>query len=744
MKTLSLFVSCLLATFAFAEGEKKPEAGKPPAKPSFESMFSNAWLRCSTDKAPVAYNAGDDVKFRFWLAGVTNDIPAGKLKLKLSRKGADGVQDSVDAPFEKKTYEYTTKISQAGFIRVDATVTGEDGKPLKAPSGKSTREMLLFCGAGADLDALKADGVQSKEFARHFKELEHSVARLDFRKVPRTERPAPDFKDHKVYTVSVPIGKDIRPLAGLLILPSALKPGDKVPFRIDFSACSLDKEQPLPSKSALKPDVGLFVMPFENKKERDDAYCSDLLFHVMSALRYVKTQPEWNGKGLGASGWCSAATLAIWAGGCGAGVDRVECGLIADDYPGDYAASLFAKRIPPTCRVEVPRVALGDDTFTPADSARVWNSLDCDKTMNWVQGSRGWQTPPYFKERDHLWEKIRPVSYRNLDVEHAEPFGGSQNLAFQDAAFEFHNKIVVQAMIDIDKPEKFEGGLLKKAKEYAAEDLVPCVVYGVIPKKRIKDKAWEKFKEEQTKLGAASLGFPIYLDAGLELPAPPELPWVYVVDYLGIVRYSGNDFNKVLGQVRYLHGKMPQADPVFAYAVPKLMKDEIEKMQKAKLPGSKIYKAIEAKKRMSKPGSPVVAEADDLLIGMRQAVYTRLTKANVTFTSRPGLSSCELQDLLKEWPEYTTDSAAKSLSARIGSHKDVDKLAKLERELVKLTAWNPEKPADIKKKDKAVEEFRKKVDRFTKSKDPLLQGEAMSILQDLDNPPQPQQQADAN
>ena len=59
-------------------------------------------------------------------------------------------------------------------------------------------------------------------------------------------------------------------------------------------------------------------------------------------------------------------------------------------------------------------------------------------------------------------------------------------------------------------------------------------------------------------------------------------------------------------------------------------------------------------------------------------------------------------------------------------------------------AWNPEKPAEIKKKDKAVEEFRKKVDRFTKSKDPLLQGEAMSILQDLDNPPQPQQQADAN
>lgn len=742
MKTLCLFFSCLLATFVFAEGEKKPEAGKPPAKSDFASIFSNAWLRCATDKAPVAYNAGDDVKFRFWLAGVTNDIPAGKLKLKLSRKGADGAEDSVDAPFEKKTYEYTTKIAQAGFVRLDAIVIGEDGKPLLAPSGKSKREMSLFCGAGAELESLKAEGVQSKEFARHFKELDHAVARLDFRKIARTERPAPDFKEHKVYTISAPIGKDIRPLTGLLILPSALKPGDKVPFRIDFNACSLDKEQPLPHKSALKPDWGLFVMPFEFKQERDDAYCSDLLFHVMSALKYIKTQPEWDGKGLRANGWCSAATLAIWAGGCGAGVNHVECGLIVDDYPGDYAASLFAKRIPPTCRVEVLRVALGDDKFTPADSARVWNSLDCDKTMNWVQGSKEWKTPPYYKERDYLWEKIRPVSYRNMDVEHVEPFGDSQHLAFKDIAVALHNKIVVQAMIDIDKPEKFEGGNLKKVKEYAYEGLVPLEMYGVIPKKRIKDKAWEKFKEAQVKLGAGSLGFPIYLDAGLELPEPPELPWIYIVDYLGIVRYSGPDFKKVSGVVHHLAGKMPKADPVFSYASPKLLKGDVEKLQKSKLAGSKIYKAIESKKKMSKPGSPIAAEAEELLLGMKQAAYFRLNKAKRTFISRPGLSNCELQDFLKEWPEYELDPLAKSLTASINSHKDVDKLAKLERELGKLIAWNPEKPADIKKKDKAVDEFRKKVDRFTKSKDPLLQGEAMSILQDLDNPPQPQAAAE--
>jgi hypothetical protein len=269
-------------------------------------------------------------------------------------------------------------------------------------------------------------------------------------------------------------------------------------------------------------------------------------------------------------------------------------------------------------------------------------------------------------------------------------------------------------------------------------------MYGVIPKKKIRDKAWNKFQEQQVKNGAGSLGFPVYLDAGLDLPEPPELPWFYVVDYLGIVRYSGNDVKRISGFVHRLHAAMPPADPVFAYARPDLLKAEVEKLQKAKLPGPKIYKAIEAKKKASKPGSPVAEEAEELLIGMRQAVYYRLDKAKAIFISRPGLTHCELQDILKEWPEYEIDGAVKSLVARVNGRKDVDKIAKLERELHKLVAWNPEKPAEIKKKDKAVEEFRKKVDRFTKSKDPLLQGEAMSILQDLDNPPQPQQQADAN
>ena len=64
----------------------------------------------------------------------------------------------------------------------------------------------------------------------------------------------------------------------------------------------------------------------------------------------------------------------------------------------------FAKRVPSTCRVDIPRAGLGDYTCQPSGLAILWNNLKCPKTMLWMQGSEHGHVPPPYEGRD-TWRR---------------------------------------------------------------------------------------------------------------------------------------------------------------------------------------------------------------------------------------------------------------------------------------------------------------------------------------------------
>ena len=153
----------------------------------------------------------------------------------------------------------------------------------------------------------------------------------------------------------------------------------------------------------------------------ETAYFRGMILRLIRAIQYLKSCPEWNGKDLRVSGGSQGGAFAIWGAGCGEGVTRVYstvtgfcdmgaelAGRLRGPWPrikfvealGYFDAVNFAKRIPSTCRVDIPRAGLGDYTCQPSGLAILWNTLKCPKTIVWVQGSEHGFVPPEYEGRD--------------------------------------------------------------------------------------------------------------------------------------------------------------------------------------------------------------------------------------------------------------------------------------------------------------------------------------------------------
>jgi len=164
-----------------------------------------------------------------------------------------------------------------------------------------------------------------------------------------------------------------------------------------------------------------------DKAQNEDpevAYFNGMVLRVKRALQFLKTVEGWNGKDLHASGGSQGGLQTIWAAACGEGVTLAKssitwcCDMRMNDVRrakkaatanwyipwaeglGYYDAVTWAKRIPPTCRVEIPRAGLGDYTCPPMGLAKMYNAITAPKKIVWVQGSQHGYVPPQYEGRD--------------------------------------------------------------------------------------------------------------------------------------------------------------------------------------------------------------------------------------------------------------------------------------------------------------------------------------------------------
>ena len=430
--------------------------------------LDRAWLKGATDRSPLLYRAGEEMTFTVTPMDVDwKAVRDGDYSVVWKRSGDDGLVETGRFAFAQSPFVYRTKLSTAGFVRLEATVVDKEGKPVRkpwlgdrsTPEGRQAANMFELYqnkvffdgGAGVGVDTLRAkdepddfDVFWKKQFGR----LDLVPIKADLIEVRRTDAKA------RLYAVRIDCA-GLRPVTGYLEVPRDVDAGKTYPCVLETHGYSADRfthdapakvrsdriylninahGQKLKEFGATEADRKMLKAEVQTRgcpygfdalfnRDPETAYFNGMVLRVKRALQYLKTVKGWNGRDLLAIGGSQGGLQTIWAAGCGEGVTRAEaavpwcCDMWRNaqrkgwyvpwtEAMGYYDPVNFAKRIPSvTCRTEIPRAGLGDYVCPPTGVAKLWNAIPgTDKRIVWVQGSEHGYVPPEYEGRDFVRE----------------------------------------------------------------------------------------------------------------------------------------------------------------------------------------------------------------------------------------------------------------------------------------------------------------------------------------------------
>ena len=346
------------------------------------------------------------------------------------------VVDADGKPFRKKLPKF------------NGDRTSPEGRRALKKFKKQKRFVFFDGGAAADIDTLRQAAPEPADFDAFWARQKAELAKVPFN-AKRVERKSGN-PEARLYAVSVDcLGG--APMTGYLSIPKAAETGRKYPAFIETFGYGVGEQHPprRPPADAIhlkmnahgfllrefggtdeyyqtyadkiKSNGHTYAFDPQQNSNPETSYFRGMILRLVRAIQYTKSLPEWDGKDLRVSGSSQGGAFAIWGAGCGEGVTRVSStitgfsdlgaelvGRLRGDWPrikfvealGYFDTANFAKRVPETCRVDIPRAGLGDYTCQPSSLAILWNNLKCPKTIVWMQGSEHGYVPPEYEGRD--------------------------------------------------------------------------------------------------------------------------------------------------------------------------------------------------------------------------------------------------------------------------------------------------------------------------------------------------------
>ena len=353
-----------------------------------------------------------------------------------------------------RLYAEVVDASGRPVVRKPKDFTGDpntpEGRRALKKFKKAKRKVFFDGGAGADIDTLRQGAPEPADFDAFWARQKAELAKVPFN-TKRVEVPC-DNPDVRVYAMSVDCTGGM-PVTGYLSIPKAAEKGKKFAIHIGTPGYGVGEQfaprHPGADVIGFKINAhGLLLREFggtdeyyrsygdkiksngytyafdpQQNSNTETSYFRGMILRLIRAIEYTKSLPEWDGKNLYVSGGSQGGAFAIWGAGCGKGVTRVSStvtgfcdvgaelvGRLRGDWPkikyvealGYFDPVNFAKRVPATCRVDIPRAGLGDYTCQPSGIAILWNTLKCPKTILWMQGSEHGYIPPDYKGRDTI------------------------------------------------------------------------------------------------------------------------------------------------------------------------------------------------------------------------------------------------------------------------------------------------------------------------------------------------------
>lgn len=389
--------------------------------------FDKAVLHGETNRDDfLAYEPNEEIAFTLTLQGA-RPFPAGAYFIQWTRTGDDGETRTGREPLSAtKPLVVRTRLAKPGFVRLEAKVVDARGR------GVAAKRTVAFDG-GAGVQPEKLQSVpEPADFDAFWAARRARLAKVPMKPVVK-EHPSRNSKV-RILSFTVPCAGP-RPVTGTVTVPR--NTSRKYPAHITFHGYGAAFVQGIP-RTGPENEILMFInahgyelgrekeyyTEFYNSlkcndrtfaldstwqnKSTDTAYFGSMIYRIMRALEYLKSFPEWNGRDLIASGGSMGGLQTIWAAGIDSAVTLARpsipwcCDVGGRDtlgrlrLPAQIAETPalryfdpvnFAKRIAPTCRVEVPRAGLGDYVSPPSGIAVFYNNVRGAKKCTWVQGS---------------------------------------------------------------------------------------------------------------------------------------------------------------------------------------------------------------------------------------------------------------------------------------------------------------------------------------------------------------------
>ena len=399
----------------------------------------------TTDRPVPDYRVGEPMTFSVKIKDAgTNDLSSSKIVWR--RTGDDGIAEEGEIPAATE-FVYRTSLDRPGFVRLEAWLC-RNGTPSADCRRRGRHDAYGCFGAGVDILSIRQAVPEPADFDDFWSRHRAALAKTPMTDAKTEEVPS-GVPNVRVYAVSVPCAGS-RPMTGFLSVPrvpdgcvtnfpAGLRfygynqswgqtevptakaiPPNRLVLHVSAHGFELMRDKAYYAafrKSCGSNGYGVGFDPVQNADPEKSYFCG-MAYRVMRALEWIKTRPEWNRRDLEVSGGSMGGLQSIWA----AALDR-DVTVCNVDYPwncdiggteigrnrgdwyvkwvpalGYYDAVNHAKRIGPTCRVNMHMVGLGDYVCPPTGVFAFYNALGTPrkKALVWQNSGHGspYEPPP--------------------------------------------------------------------------------------------------------------------------------------------------------------------------------------------------------------------------------------------------------------------------------------------------------------------------------------------------------------
>ena len=377
-----------------------------------------------TDKPSALYEPGEKMVFSVQLMDGSNIVKGAKMTWQ--RTGDDAKSDKGEAVSGEQPLQIITSTDKPGFVKVVVSALDEHGKVIEVGQDKK-RKVMFEGGAGVQPEKL-VSCPEPKDFDAFWAKQKAELAKVPV-KAKMTEVPSKNPK-FVVFDVKVDCAGG-KPVSGYLVKPKDAAP-KSLQAQVNFMGYGVNSANPSYADGFITLSINAHGIEngkepefYENLKKNElkgyafnntensnpeTAYFRGMMLRVMRALEFVKSQPEWNGKDLTASGGSQGGLQSLTAAGLDKDVTKcfaykpwccdlggINMGRLRGWRP-DYTAALeyfdpvnHAKRIKAETSITT---GLGDYVCPPSGISVLYNNIQSAKKLEYIQGSTHGYNPP--------------------------------------------------------------------------------------------------------------------------------------------------------------------------------------------------------------------------------------------------------------------------------------------------------------------------------------------------------------